>query len=295
VHQLATDAAAAELPGVPLVELELGDRCADVGRGAARARHGLHHVAAVRRSVCTTSPPIGRGAALGLAAPRRRSPPRSTSPACSWSSSATAALVSAAARARHGLHHVALGRGAARARPDLSARAALRRRRSPPRSTSLMSAAARPSSALTSNSARAELRRRRSPPRSTSQKSAAARPSSALTSNSARAELRRRRSPPRPNSPASCTSPPPIADLRRALLVTAELSPLDGVRHAATFLACQPDTSRVSLAPHPSGITSQSSPRSAELELQITSRLRRSLPRTRPARPLLPPWPANAG
>jgi len=263
VHQLATDAAAAELPGVPLVELELGDRCADVGRGAARARHGLHHVAAVRRSVCTTSPPIGRGAALGLAAPRRRSPPRSTSPACSWSSSATAALVSAAARARHGLHHVALGRGAARARPDLSARAALRRRRSPPRSTSLMSAAARPSSALTSNSARAELRRRRSPPR--------------------------------PNSPASCTSPPPIADLRRALLVTAELSPLDGVRHAATFLACQPDTSRVSLAPHPSGITSQSSPRSAELELQITSRLRRSLPRTRPARPLLPPWPAKAG
>ena len=206
MHQLATDAAAAELPGVPLVELELGDRCADVGRGAARARHGLHHVAAVRRSVCTTSPPIGRGAALGLAAPRRRSPPRSTS---------------------------------------------------------LMSAAARPSSALTSNSARAELRRRRSPPR--------------------------------PNSPASCTSPPPIADLRRALLVTAELSPLDGVRHAATFLACQPDTSRVSLAPHPSGITSQSSPRSAELELQITSRLRRSLPRTRPARPLLPPWPANAG
>ena len=231
MHQLATDAAAAELPGVPLVELELGDRCADVGRGAARARHGLHHVAAVRRSVCTTSPPIGRGAALGLAAPRRRSPPLSTSPACSWSSSATAALVSAAARARHGLHHVALGRGAARARPDLSARAALRRRRSPPR----------------------------------------------------------------PNSPASCTSPPPIADLRRALLVTAELSPLDGVRHAATFLACQPDTSRVSLAPHPSGITSQSSPRSAELELQITSRLRRSLPRTRPARPLLPPWPANAG
>ena len=78
--------------------------------GRARARRPPPDVAAPRPelaadlelgAVCTTSPRTSSSARS--APPRRRSPPRSCSPACSWSSSssATAALMSAAAWREH--------------------------------------------------------------------------------------------------------------------------------------------------------------------------------------------------
>ena len=128
-----------------------------LGRGAARARcgprarrRGLHHLAADRRR--------GRS---------RR--------ACSWSSSATAAPTSAAARPSVCLHHIAADR---------------RRGRSPPRSSS-------PACSVLL----VELGDRRADV-------------GAHLELGAAAPCRRRSPPPRPSSPASCTSPQPAADRR---------------------------------------------------------------------------------
>ena len=92
--------------------------------------------------------PFGDGRARarrGPASRRRRSSPRSTSPACSWSSSATAALMS-------------LRRGAARARREPRARRGLHRVAADlPRSTSPACSSSSATAALMSAAARPEL------------------------------------------------------------------------------------------------------------------------------------------
>jgi hypothetical protein len=128
VHHLAADRRAVVLAGVLLVELELGDRRADVGRAADRAPRTSADLEL--GAACTTSPRTPRSA---RSAPPRRRSPGSYSPACSWSSSssATAALMSAAPRTARAADPPRTSSSARSAPRDLTCPRVLRPERSP--------------------------------------------------------------------------------------------------------------------------------------------------------------------